>query len=183
MVSTPFPDFCSFRPTGAAHALSAIVLALKFVGRSTVTHIFRPITAFSMPADFSNKHHRAATSTTWSFGPATNFEENQRGTISRIWPVNGTNSDRGRFSTERVRDHRSADSRPRTHRARRTGEPCAAHHAKWPRPRTDRRIRARVWHFATPISDRAVRVSGSGDFRLAFLLASKRHACVPGATY
>jgi len=44
MVSTPFPDFCSFRPTGAAHALSAIVLALKSAGRSTVTHIFRRIT-------------------------------------------------------------------------------------------------------------------------------------------
>src|ERR1700747_1123676 len=180
MGSTPLPAFFSFPATGAAHPLVAIALALKFVGRSTVTHIFRPITAFSMPANFSNKHHRATTSTTWSFGPATNFEENQRGTINKIWPVNGTNSDRGRFSTERVRNHRSVDSRPRTRRARRTGELRAAHHAKWPRPRTDRRIRARVWHFATPISGRAVRVSGSGDFRLAFILASGRTAWVPG---
>src|ERR1700746_3124793 len=105
MVSTPFPDFCSFQPTGAAHALSAIVLALKFVGRSTVTHTFRRITASSTPANFSNRHHPAAISITWSFGPATNFEENQDGTISEIWPVNGPNSDRGRFSAERFRNH------------------------------------------------------------------------------
>src|SRR5579871_2806830 len=73
MVSTPFRDFCSFRPAGAAHALSAIVLALKSAGKSTVTHIFRWITASSMPANFSNKHRPVATSTTWSFGRATNF--------------------------------------------------------------------------------------------------------------
>src|SRR4029077_19259341 len=181
MGSTPFPEFFSFRPTEAAHALSAIVLALKFVGRSTVTHIFRRITAFSMPANFSNKHHRAATSTTRSFGPATNFEENQRGTISEIWPVNGANSDRGGFSAERFRNHRSVSSGPRTRRARYTCESGADHYVERPRTRTHRRIHARAGHFATPISDSAVRVPGSGDFRVAFFLARGRHACVPGA--
>src|SRR5258708_6193460 len=183
MVSTRFRDFYSFRPTGAGHALLAIVLALKCAGRWTVTPIFRRITASSMPASFSNKHRLAATSTIWSFGRATNFEENQRGTISEIWPVNGANSDRGRFSVERFRDHRSVYSGPRARRARRTGKSGAGHYVERPRARTHRRTRARARHFATPIIDRAVRVPGSGDFRVAFFLARGRHACVPGATY
>src|SRR4029077_13655819 len=125
-----FRDFCSFRPTGAEHALSAIVLALKSAGRSTVTHIFRRITAAYMRANFSNKHRPAATSTIWSFGRATNFEESQHGTIRQIWPVNGANFDRGRFSVKRFRDHRSVYSGPRARRARRTGESGAGHYVE-----------------------------------------------------
>ena len=102
----PVPGFLLAAASGSrVRDLSGTDRVWRSGGRSIDTPTCRPISESSMPASFSRKHRRDATSITRSSGPDTNSKALVHGTTLPLRLVGGSPVDRSCIYAERFRHH------------------------------------------------------------------------------